>query len=100
MLEAGVLVYYELVQRPKELHWQPWLDGQRQKARQALDALEGEASGFGAEIDLGQICAGVAIGWLEFRKPLGDIRAGRPALFAWYEAFRKRPSMVATEPVG
>jgi glutathione S-transferase len=100
MLEAGVLVYYELATRPKELHWAPWLDGQRQKARQALDALEVEVPAFGHEIDLGQICAGVALGWLEFRKPLGDIRPGRPALFAWYEVFRKRPSMAATEPVG
>jgi glutathione S-transferase len=100
MLEAGVLVYYELATRPKELHWTPWLEGQCQKAGQALDALEVEVASFGPEVDLGQICAGVALGWLEFRKPLGDIRAGRPALFAWYEAFRKRPSMAATEPVG
>ncbi len=100
ILEAGVLVYYELASRPKELHWAPWLDGQRQKARQGLDALEAEAESFDAEIDLGQICVGVALGWLEFRKPLGDIREGRPALFAWYDTFRKRPSMTATEPVG
>lgn len=100
MLEAGVLVYYELAMRPKELHWAPWLEGQRQKARQALDALELEVATFGPEIDLGQICTGVALGWLEFRAPLGDIRVGRPALFAWYEAFRKRPSMATTEPVG
>jgi glutathione S-transferase len=100
ILEAGVLVYYELATRPKELHWAPFLEGQRQKARQALDVLEGEVASFGPEVDLGQICAGVALGWLEFRKPLGDIRAGRPALFSWYEAFRKRPSMAATEPVG
>jgi glutathione S-transferase len=100
MLEAGVLVYYELATRPKELHWAPWLDGQRQQARQALDALEVEVASFRPEIDLGQICAGVAIAWLEFRRPLGDIRLRRPALFAWYEAFRKRPSMAATEPVG
>ncbi len=63
MLEAGVLVYYELASRPKELHWAPWLEGQRQKARQALDALEVEVRAFGPEIDLGQICVGVALGW-------------------------------------
>jgi glutathione S-transferase len=100
ILEAGILVFYELSMRPQELHWAPWLDGQRQKVRQALDLLEGEAAGFGAEVDLGQICAGVTLGWLEFRKPVGDIRAGRPRLFAWYESFRQRPSMAATAPVG
>jgi glutathione S-transferase len=100
LIEAGILVFYELANRPKELHWAPAIEGQRQKARQALDALEAEAVRFGSEIDLGQICAGVAIGWLEFRSPLGDIRAGRPRLFAWYDAFRTRPSMAATVPVG
>ena len=53
-------------------------------------------------IDLAQICAGVTIGWLELRAnvlgPIGDIRATRPKLFRWYEAFRQRPSMKATEP--
>ena len=38
------------------------------------------------------------IGWLEFRKPAGDIRKGRPKLFAWYDAFIKRPSLQATLP--
>jgi len=100
ILEAGVLVYYEFVHRPKQLQWEPWVEGQRQKARQGLDALEAEASSFASAIDLGQISAAVTLGWLEFRTPLGDIRAGRPHLFAWYDTFRKRPSLAATEPVG
>jgi glutathione S-transferase len=100
LLDAAVLVYYETVTRPVERQWEPWLDGQKQKARQALDVLETEASTFGTGVDLGLVCAGVALGWLEFRKPLGDVRAGRPKLFAWYETFRQRPSMVATVPVG
>jgi len=100
ILEAGVLVFYELQQRPKEHQWAPWLDGQRTKARQGLDQLERDVASFGQEVDLGQICVAVTLGWLEFRKPVGDIRAERPALTAWYDAFRKRPSMVATEPKG
>ena len=102
ILEAGVLVYYELANRPKELQWQPWLDGQREKARQGLDALEAEAERFeqSPTLDLAQICAGVTIGWLEFRNPIGDVRAGRPKLFRWYERFRERPSMKETEPRG
>jgi glutathione S-transferase len=51
-----------------------------------------------AGVDLAQICAGVTIGWLELRGVLGDVRAGRPKLSAWYDAFRERPSMRATEP--
>lgn len=99
ILDAGVLAYYERTMRPAELQWPAWLDGQARKARQALDALEADVSRFGAgEIDLAQICAGVTLGWLEFRDVLGDLRAGRPELFRWYERFRQRPSMRATEP--
>ena len=98
ILEAAILVFYERAMRPAELQWAPWLDGQSEKAIQGLDALDREAAGFGPEVDLGQICAGCAVGWLEFRGVLGDLRVKRPALSAWYEAFRARPSMKATEP--
>ena len=126
ILEAAILVFYERSQRPPALHWDPWLDGQTQKAQQGLDELEREAASFGspasgtmtstsdgataspaaapisdderAGIDLAQICAGVTVGWLELRGVIGDIRAGRPKLCAWYDAFRERPSMRATEP--
>ncbi len=99
ILEAGIQIFYELTMRPKELHWEPGLEGQRQKVRQALDALDAEAPSFGADVDLGQIGVAAAIGWLEFRQPLGDIRAGRSRLFRWYDAFAQRPSMLATIPV-
>jgi len=100
ILEAGVLVYYERANRPAELQWAPWMDGQAEKARQGLDALEAEAERFerSTTLDLAQICAGVTIGWLEFRAPIGDVRAGRPKLFRWYERFSQRPSMKETEP--
>jgi len=101
LLDACVLVYYEKLTRPKELVWQPWIDGQTEKARQALDALEAEAESFASsDIDLAQICAGVTIGWLEFREPIGDVRGGRPKLSRWYEAFSERPSMKDTKPHG
>ncbi len=98
ILEAAVLVFYERTLRPKEHQWEPWLEGQTQKARQGLDALEQEAKRFPETVDLAQIGAAVALGWLEFRDVFGDLRAGRPDLFAWYERFRARPSMKATEP--
>ncbi|MBK8261175.1 MAG: glutathione S-transferase [Nannocystis sp.] len=99
ILEAGVAVFYERHLRPQELHWQPWLEGQLQKARGGLDALEEAAAGFDPlHVGLDQICAGVTVGWLELRGLLGDVRAGRPRLAAWYERFAARPSMVATAP--
>lgn len=100
ILEAAILVFYELHHRPAALHWAPWLDGQREKAQQGLDALEREVAHFGDDVDLAQVCAGVTLGWLEFRNVLGDLRPRRPTLFAWYDEFRRRPAMVATEPKG
>lgn len=98
VLEAAILVFYERAHRPKELWWPDWLDGQSEKATQGLDALEREAEGWGDAPDLGQIAAGVTLGWLEFRNVLGDLRASRPKLFAWYERFAARPSMQRTIP--
>lgn len=98
ILEAGILVFYEHASRPKELWWPAWLEGQTEKATLALDALEREVTTFGPNVDLGQICVGVALGWLEFRNAIGDVRSSRPKLFAWYDEFAKRPSMLATVP--
>lgn len=100
VLDAAILVFYERANRPAELHWAPWLDGQAQKARQGLAALEAEVASFPEHIDLAQVCAGVTLGWLEFRAPLGPLREDHPRLFAWYDRFRERPSMTATEPHG
>jgi glutathione S-transferase len=98
VIEAGVLVFYERAQRPEDRRWQPWVDGQMQKVRQGLDALDRAAAGFPAGgIDLGRIGAAAAIGWLQFRgvtDPLGD----RPALARWFSAFSERPSLRATVP--
>ncbi|MBM4358245.1 MAG: glutathione S-transferase N-terminal domain-containing protein [Deltaproteobacteria bacterium] len=98
ILEASVLVFYEQLNRPKELWWQPWLDGQRTKALQGLDALEAEARSFGDNFDLGHIAVASTLGWLEFRNVLGELRAARPALFSWYDRVLARPSMQATLP--
>ncbi len=100
VLDASILVFYERLHRPKELHWQAWLDGQTQKALQGLDALDAAAARFVDAPDLGQVAAACAVGWLEFRAPFGDVRAGRPNLTAWYERFAARPSMTATAPHG
>jgi glutathione S-transferase len=98
ILEAGVAVFYERTMRPKELLWDAWVAGQSEKALQGLAALEAAVQAFPEEVDLAQLCAGATLGWLEFRGALGDIRAGRRELFAWYDTFRQRPSMRATEP--
>lgn len=96
--EAGLLARYEEVIRKPEHRNNEWAQGQLAKINEGLDALEKDVKQLSGPLNLGQIATACAIGWLEFRKPAGDIRKGRPNLAAWYEEFSKRPSMQATVP--
>jgi glutathione S-transferase len=98
IMDAAVLARYETFVRPEEHRWDEWLEGQRQKFRRALDALEAEAGDFGNTVDIGTITTGCALGYLDFRYGDEDWRATRPKLAAWFEWFGKRPSMARTAP--
>lgn len=96
--DAGILCRYEEAVRKPEQRCNEWVQGQLAKVINGLDELERRAKDLDGPINLGQIAAACAFGWLEFRKPAGDIRKGRPKLSAWYDAFVKRPSLQATLP--
>ncbi len=105
VLDAGILARYELVLRPEAKRWPDWVRGQCDKVVGGLEALEREVPSFGPLLDLGQISALCALGWVEFRKPLEahpsgpvDARARFPRLFAWYDEQSRRPSMQTTAP--
>lgn len=98
ILDAGILTRYEQALRPAEKQWSEWIAGQTKKVTQSLDLLEADSDLLAGPINLGQITVACALGWLEFRKPTGDVRAGRPKLFRWHDEFSKRPSMQATAP--
>ena len=99
ILDAGVSIFYERLHRPPELQWESWIEGQKKKVEQGLDALERALTELGPDVplDLGWIAVAAAVGWLEFREVV-DVRTSRPALTAWYLAFAARPSMTATWP--
>ena len=98
ILDAAILVFYERAQRPKELHWQPWIDGHTEKTLQGLDALEQEVRSFGPDVDLAQVGVAITVAWLEFRNAVGDVRTGRPELSRFCDAFGARASMQSTLP--
>jgi len=100
MLDAGVLNRYETAVRPEERQWQEWSAGQMRKIRNGLAALETKANegALGGPLDIGQIAAGCALGYLDFRYAREGWRARHPALAKWFAEFSQRPSMQATAP--
>lgn len=94
--DAGLLCRYEAALRPEDKRSAEWVAGQTTKVNQGLDMAEADGALKSAPLNLGQIALACAIGRMEFA---GDaIRAGRPRLFQWYDAFARRPSMQATAP--
>ena len=96
ILDAAVGTRYETFLRPEELRWAEWVEGQLQKVRRSLDALEVEALGEG--LDIGTISVACALGYLDFRYAQEGWRDSRPRLAAWYEGFSARASMSDTRP--
>jgi len=63
-----------------------------------LDTLEKRVAELDGPVTIGQVTVGCALGYLDLRFADDQWRNGRPKLAAWYEAFAKRPSMVASAP--
>lgn len=100
LMDAAVLMRYEIGFRPEEKRSEAWVEGQMGKVRRALDFLDGEAGSLGAALTVGSIAAACALGYLDFRFPTEAWREGRRALAAFYERFAERPAMLATRPQG
>lgn len=101
ILDALVLCLYETRLRPEPIRFAPWVDAQRLKVTQALDALEAQwIAHLNGPLDIGGVAVGATLGYIDFRFPDIAWRNGRPALSAWHAAFAERDSYKATVPVG
>lgn len=99
MLDAAVLMVYEVRLRPEELRFAPWVEAQWAKIARALDAVETRWTGhLSGPLDMAQIALGSALAYLDFRHDSRNWRATRPALAAWEAEFALRASMQATRP--
>ncbi|UQS90300.1 glutathione S-transferase [Pseudomonas chlororaphis subsp. piscium] len=99
IMDASVLIRYELALRAPEKHWEQWLDGQRDKIRRALAVLEADAiAELASHFDVASISVACALGYLDFRHPDLQWRDAQPRLAAWYAEVIQRPSMLATQP--
>jgi glutathione S-transferase len=100
IMDAAVLMVYEIRVRPEEMRFSDWVEGQWAKIDRALDALESQwLDHLMGPVDIGQIAVGCALGYLDFRHDQRGWRNGRPNLTKWHAAFDAGAAMQATRPV-
>jgi glutathione S-transferase len=93
IMDAAVACRYESIEeRRNEAHIERYL----KTVNAGLDTLE--RLNFNEKITIGEISAGCALGYIDFR--YGDLnwRATRPKLAGWFEKFAQFDSMKATAP--
>ncbi len=98
ILDAAVASRIETAMRPEDKRWPNWVERQAKAMSRALDVLEEDCAGWGADFMIGQITVAVALSYLDFRFAADDWRAARPRLAAWYAEASKRRSVADTEP--
>ncbi len=98
VLDAALLIRYELTARPESERSAAWIEGQTAKIESALAWFEEQAAALDGRVDIGTIALACALGYLDLR--FSDIawRDDAPGLAAWFARFEERPSMVATRP--
>ncbi|MEE8445876.1 MAG: glutathione S-transferase N-terminal domain-containing protein [Alphaproteobacteria bacterium] len=98
MMDASILCFIEAMRKP-ERQSAGWIAHNRAAVERALSALEAEAGELGEAADVGTLTIAVMLELISGQ--LGDLdwRASCPALGRWFDAFRQRPSMTATELV-
>jgi glutathione S-transferase len=99
LLDAALLARYESTSRPAEWQWSAWREAQLVKVRAATAAIEAQAPVLvQQDPTIGEITIGCALGYLDFRFPEIDWRAGHPGAARWFAAFCTLPAMQATAP--
>jgi len=96
LLDAALLALYETKLRPEALRWTDWLEGQTDKIRASVQAIETEAADFGERVDIGTLAIACALGYLDFRYPHLQWRDNAPRAATWYATFSQRPSLAET----
>ncbi|OYW99202.1 MAG: glutathione S-transferase, partial [Rhizobiales bacterium 32-66-8] len=96
--DAALLVRYEDTARPEGLRLEAWRAGQMTKIAAALDAMEASHARFADSFTIGGITFACALGYLDFRFPALDWRAGRPQITGWFAQMSQRDSVQRTVP--
>ena len=96
MLDAALLMRYEVALRPAEFQWDAWSRGQREKILGAIEYCNRTVGQWSGQVDFGTIGVACALAYLDLRFPELDWRSAHPALGTWMAKFSERPSMLAT----
>lgn len=97
ILDASVARVVES-RRPEAQRSADWDARQKAAKDRALGLLERRRSELDGPRSIGQVAVGCALGYLDFRMPNEDWRAGHSGLRDWYAGFSQRLSMTGTEP--
>ncbi len=99
IMDAAVLMRYEVAVRATGMQDPAWLNGQWAKIARTLDRLEqASMDHLNGPIDMGVISVACALGYLDFRLADRDWRAGRARLAAFAARMSGNESMIATQP--
>jgi len=98
LLDAALLMRYEVALRPGALLWRDWLDGQNRKVARALAALEAEAASLADGPALDAIATASALGYLDFRFADMGWRTRSPGLALFFAEFSQKLEMAWTDP--
>lgn len=101
MIEAAVLVAYEMRLRPENLRFDGWMAAQWAKVSRVLDMFESAPPAptpMGQVMAMDHIALACALAYLDFRHDSRGWRAGRPMLAAWQQGVQNRPSLRDTQP--
>ena len=99
ILDAAILMVYEVRIRPEDKRFPEWIDGQWGKISRSVQAINSRwVSHLNGPLDMGQIAVACALGYVDFRHPTRDWRTENDALAVWFKDFSARPSFAATRP--
>ena len=98
ILEAAVLLIYEIRIRSEELRVQSWIDAQLLKINRTLNHLENNINQLLENINMGSLTVAVALDYLDFRHNYIAWRKHHPKLSEWHACIKNRQSLNDTYP--
>jgi glutathione S-transferase len=107
IMDAAILITYEVrIRKERNLYFDEWVEGQKQKIVRGLDRLQVAAKDAilpdpsAAPATADEVAVAVATAMTGNMGHLGiDWTKGRPELEAWMKKWESRPSFVATPPL-